>query len=162
MRDACRNCGEARSGEYCSRCGQHFLEDRLTFRLLAAEAWERIALERGFLRTMWEMTARPGVVVRRYVDGQRRTYVSPFTYLVLGGALSLLVLHFYGDLFAAYMRQQVVATDMGAQLGLSAAQKEAYARAYVGVAEQTTYTSLAVGLFAQLMMTGVALYVLTR
>ncbi|HEU4630290.1 MAG TPA: DUF3667 domain-containing protein [Gemmatimonadaceae bacterium] len=150
--DACRNCGEARHGAYCSHCGQHFLEDRLTFRLLAAEAWERITFERGFLRTLWEMTIRPGVVVRRYVSGQRRRYVSPFTYLVVGAALSLVVLHLFDEAFAVYLRQQVAATGVAARLAFTPAQTDAYVRAYGVVVEQTTYTSLVVGVLYALLL----------
>lgn len=150
--DVCRNCGEARRGAYCSRCGQHFLEDRLTFRLLAAEAWERITVERGFLRTLWDMTVRPGVVVRRYVSGQRRRYVSPFTYLLVGGAVTLLLAHVFDEAFAAYLREQVTRIAVDAQLPLTAAQTEAYVRGYAVMAEQTTYTSLAVGAMYALLL----------
>ena len=148
----CRNCGATRHGAYCSRCGQHFLEDRLTFRLLASELWERVTFERGFPATLLGMTVRPGQVIRAYVDGQRRRWVSPLTYVLFGAALSLLVLHLFGDVFTTYAREHLTRSAGAMQLGLGAAQQDAYVRGYVALAEQTTYTSLAVGgLYALLL-----------
>ena len=138
----CRNCGAARVGEYCADCGQHFLEDRLTFRLLAHEAWERV-VERGLLHTLRDMTARPGRVVRDYVEGRRRRYMSPLSFLLLGGALTLLVFPLTRPLLEGYLRGQLRASFLDRPHPLlTPAQAEEYVRLTMLVSQNTTYVAL--------------------
>lgn len=102
---ACANCGAERLGDFCHTCGQHYLETRLTLPLLWREFAQRfLKLERGLGRTFIGMTRSPGRVARDYVAGRRRTYVNPLSYLLLGAAVSLLLMplysspdHFLGD-----------------------------------------------------------------
>jgi len=73
----CRNCGMPLSGAYCAGCGQrahihrsllHFGEEVLHGLLhFDAKAW----------RTLLLLVARPGLLTRRYIDGQRARHVSP-------------------------------------------------------------------------------------
>jgi hypothetical protein len=73
----CRNCGKPLNGPYCAGCGQaahihrsllHFGEEVLHSILhFDAKAW----------RTVLLLAARPGLLTRRYIDGQRTRYVSP-------------------------------------------------------------------------------------
>lgn len=93
----CLNCGAERLGEYCYGCGQHFLVGRLTVKTLLREFAERfMKLERGLLRTMREMTTDPGGVISRYVEGRRKRYLNPFSYLVLGSVVSVLIMDVSG------------------------------------------------------------------
>ena len=73
----CRNCGMRLDGPYCAGCGQaahihrsllHFGEEVLHSMVhFDAKAW----------RTLLLLIARPGLLTRRYIDGQRTRYVSP-------------------------------------------------------------------------------------
>jgi Protein of unknown function (DUF3667) len=74
---ACLNCGAALDGAFCRACGQpahvhrsllHFVEELLhgVFHF-DAKGW----------RTLPLLVGRPGLLTRRYVDGQRVRYVSP-------------------------------------------------------------------------------------
>ena len=145
----CSNCDAERVGEYCAHCGQHFLEDRLSFRLLASELWERVTFERGLLRTFREMMTAPGHVVRRYTQGQRRRYASPLTYLFLGAALSLLMFELYDDRMAEWVRANTEGLRVSDHAFLTPAQVEVHTRVTIEMARQTTYTGLALcALFA--------------
>lgn len=92
----CGNCGTPLAGDYCHRCGQRALgTPRLTVASLAREAAERfLQFESGFLRTLRDLTLRPGPAIRAYLDGARRRYVSPVGWLLLGAAVSLLFYRF--------------------------------------------------------------------
>lgn len=93
--EACPNCGAERVGDYCQRCGQHYLDGRLTLRALWREFAERfLKLEHGLALTFRELTTAPGQVCRRYVAGERKRYVSPLSYFVLGTAVVLLAFSF--------------------------------------------------------------------
>jgi hypothetical protein len=84
----CPNCGAEREGEYCHGCGQRFLKDRLT----AWELWWLFAerfldWEEGVWRTFLQMAKSPGVVIRDFLGGKRKTYLNPFSYLLFCAGL---------------------------------------------------------------------------
>ncbi len=74
-------------------------------RLVLHDLSERfLNLERGWLRTVRELTFAPGPMIRRYVNGRRRIYANPFPYLVVATAASLVVQRLVG------FSERVVAT----------------------------------------------------
>jgi hypothetical protein len=81
---ACPNCGTERHGPYCHDCGQRYLKVRLN----APELWWIFAehfldWEEGVWRTFVRMAISPGEVIRQYLGGKRKTYLNPFSYLVV-------------------------------------------------------------------------------
>lgn len=137
---ACRNCGASRKGDYCHRCGQRFLDGRLTFAILAHEVAAHFSAERGLLRTVREMVVAPGGMIRDYLSGRRRGYVSPITYLFFGAALSLLSFRLYRDEVAALAHTRV---SVGGDHPLfSPEQAAAYVETLLTVSQQTAYTGI--------------------
>jgi hypothetical protein len=64
---------------------------RLTMRLVFNQMVERFFdIEKGWLRTVLDLTLGPGAMIRRYVEGVRKTYANPFAYLILGTAASFI------------------------------------------------------------------------
>jgi hypothetical protein len=104
---ACANCDAPRMGEYCHRCGQHFLEGRLTVRRLVMDfVVRKLGLEGGLLRTMVDLTVRPAAMIRAYVDGRRQRYTNPVAYLLLSASAYLLFSRAWADEMAAGMRAE--------------------------------------------------------
>lgn len=123
---SCRNCGLGLSGRYCAGCGQaahihrsllHFGEEVLHSMLhFDAKAW----------RTVLLLVARPGVLTRRYIDGQRTRYVSPLALFLFTMFLMYLVFSLTGGTSA--QSKQLSETDRAAaRAELSAAIDEAKA-----------------------------------
>lgn len=84
----CPNCGAERKGEYCHDCGQRYLKARLTLQELAWIFADRfLDWEEGIWRTFGQMLRSPGMVIRHYLGGRRRTYLNPFSYLLFCAAL---------------------------------------------------------------------------
>ncbi len=93
----CLDCGTALVGPYCFRCGQSAHVHR------TVHAWWHdfthgvLHVEGAAWRTLGWLFTRPGALTRRYIDGQRRRFVSPLalylfavfllylTFAVLGG-----------------------------------------------------------------------------
>jgi hypothetical protein len=89
---SCPNCGAPRLGAYCHDCGQHHLATRLQLRQLWDEFVERfLNLEQGLFHTVLALTLQPGAAIRDYVQGHRRKYANPFSYFLIGSAVSLLL-----------------------------------------------------------------------
>ncbi len=90
--EVCANCGVERQGDYCHGCGQRFVAGRLSLKTLWHEVMAPVLnFERGIPRTLRDSLLTPGVVIRRYLDGQRRRYANPLSYLLAGVAIALLV-----------------------------------------------------------------------
>ena len=133
---ACPNCGAARLGDYCHGCGQHHLEAPVTLRLLWREFAERVLkMERGLLVTARDLTVSPGAVARRYLSGQRRRYVNPLSYLLLGAAVTLLLLpRVYDATLTPEMMEQLSGAGLsasGADLESMPPDRRAFMEAYL-------------------------------
>lgn len=140
--ERCLNCGAERVGEYCHRCGQHFRAGRLRLRSVAREfASESLTLERGLLRTLRDLTVRPGEVVRGYVAGRRRRYVNPVAYFFFAAAVGVLSLALYEDRLEAWLDGRIAAGP--AHPLLDPAQTEAFVRTTVTVSSHVSLTYLA-------------------
>ncbi len=79
----CLNCGEAISGNYCSRCGQKSDVKRYTLKYFFSELKSITDFDLDFLRTVKAMIIQPGIFIRKYLYGARKNYISPFKYLFI-------------------------------------------------------------------------------
>jgi hypothetical protein len=139
--ERCANCAADRAGAYCHSCGQRFLEDRLTTGVLAREITERFTFERGLLRTIRDMSLRPGFTIRQYVSGHRAGYVTPLTYVLFGAAAALLARSLYREQLSAWIRQQgagIAETPL-----LTPGQAAAFSDVMVNLTQQTSFVGLA-------------------
>ncbi len=98
------------------------MRGRLTLRRLWVEFASRVFnLNRGLLATVVGMSRRPGQVPLDYVEGRRRTYTNPLTYLLLASALSLFMLQFsegaMRDQFRDQMERQEAQRSAGDDAG---------------------------------------------
>ncbi len=88
---ACPNCGSGAAERFCPACGQRNRE-RLDGRQVLGEALDTVFSINGALpRTLRELTTDPGGVARRYVAGQRVSYIPPLRYCLLSLALYFLL-----------------------------------------------------------------------
>jgi hypothetical protein len=84
----CKNCQAPASGAYCEACGQQTHIHRVTMGHLAHEVSHALThADKGFLLLIKELITRPGIVAREYLDGKRKKYFNPFTFLVITSAL---------------------------------------------------------------------------
>ena len=110
--DVCPNCGARARDRFCPSCGQHQMRGRLTLRRLWTEFASRVFnLNRGLLATVVGMSRQPGRVPLDYVEGRRRRYTNPLTYLLLASALSLFMLRFSEDAMREQYRGQIEAME---------------------------------------------------
>jgi len=91
---ACRNCGTALQGRFCRACGQPAHIHRSLLHLGEELLHGLFHFDAKGWRTLPLLVARPGLLTRRYVEGQRMRYVSPlalflFTVFLMFFAASL-------------------------------------------------------------------------
>jgi hypothetical protein len=94
----CRNCNQSFSEEYqhCPHCGQKANLQRLTLHNIFHDFVHAFThFDKGILLLLRYLTIRPGKIPREYVDGKRKKYFNPFSFLVLMvGVAFFLVLKF--------------------------------------------------------------------
>jgi len=73
----CLNCGTLLQGAYCHACGQAGHVHRSLKHMFEEVLHGVLHFDSKSWRTLPLLIARPGVLTRRYIDGQRVRYVSP-------------------------------------------------------------------------------------
>jgi Protein of unknown function (DUF3667) len=88
----CKNCGTRFTGKYCSNCRQSADTHRITWMEILHQLTHAIFhADKGLFYTIKELTLRPGIALREYLNGKRAYYFNPFLFVILtGGAVTLL------------------------------------------------------------------------
>lgn len=73
----CANCGAHLVGRYCHECGQSSRLQRSLLHFGEEMLHGLVHFDARGLRTLPLLALRPGVLTRRYIDGQRTRYVNP-------------------------------------------------------------------------------------
>lgn len=87
----CANCGSALTGRYCQACGQAANLHRSLLRLLEELIHSVLHFDAKGWRTLPLLVARPGLLTRRYIDGQRMRYVSPLILFLFSSFLMFFI-----------------------------------------------------------------------
>ena len=85
--DACLNCGAALSGPYCAQCGQAAHVHRSFAAIGHDMAHGVLHFEGKIWKTLPELALRPGKLTRRYIQGERAKFVSPFALFLFSAFL---------------------------------------------------------------------------
>ncbi|UUR07652.1 DUF3667 domain-containing protein [Sphingomonas glaciei] len=127
---ACLNCGTALVGDYCHACGQH----AHVHRSLGAFGHDLLHgvfhFEGKIWRTLPMLAWRPGELTRRYIDGQRASFVSPIALFLFGVFLMFAVV--------SQLPSSAFVDTSQMQAGLEKGARESEARLRELEAERTT------------------------
>jgi hypothetical protein len=94
MESTCLNCGDAYTGNFCTKCGQKARTHRISFVTLVHEIPHSLLhIEKGFFFTLKELAVRPGKAIREYLAGKRVNHFPPLAYLLLWGTISTFLFH---------------------------------------------------------------------
>lgn len=97
----CKNCGQELNQKYCPNCGQKANVGRITLGQLIRDLPHVVFhVDKGFLYNFFSLARRPGPSIRDYLDGKRKPFFHPASYLVLSLVVNYLIvkilnLHFY-------------------------------------------------------------------
>jgi hypothetical protein len=95
----CKNCETAFEGKFCPACGQKADVHRFTIPHLVHEIFHAVThTDKGILFLTKEMFLRPGKTTRAIIDGKRKRFFNPFTFLLIMMALQVFVskkTHYY-------------------------------------------------------------------
>ncbi|MCL4857243.1 MAG: DUF3667 domain-containing protein, partial [Flavobacteriales bacterium] len=93
----CRNCGEITIKEYCSNCGEKKYK-RINMKDVVGDFLSNlIAIENPILRTIIDLSLRPGIMIDNYLNGKRKIYYKPFQYYLLATTIYFLFFYLWGN-----------------------------------------------------------------
>ena len=95
---SCLNCGAALSGPYCVQCGQRATVHRSLRAYFGDLAASLFNFEGKFWRTLPMLAWNPGELTRRYVEGQRASFISPIALYLFSVFAMFAALNFNGAL----------------------------------------------------------------
>jgi len=90
----CKNCeANLRTDfSYCPNCGGKVIRNRITVKNLWVDILDRyFNLDNTFIRTFVHLFTKPEVVIEGYIQGLRRKYLNPISYLGIALTLSGLI-----------------------------------------------------------------------
>lgn len=91
----CLNCGTPFGGEqsFCARCGQKTSTRRLTLHDIGHDLMHAFThADHSVFSLVRSLAVHPGRVAREYVDGQRKKYFNPFTFLIIVVGIATLLM----------------------------------------------------------------------
>ena len=111
----CKNCGHQFDLKFCPNCGQKASVKRIDFNSLIKDLPHAIwHFDRGFLFNVVQLFKRPGYAIKDYLDGKRKRFYHPLSYMliVLAAmlvAMNLLNVHYYDPVQDAWMNPKQTA-----------------------------------------------------
>jgi len=92
--ETCKNCGKELHGPYCSHCGQHNKEHRLTFGTLTRDfLGDVFSLDSRLVKTIRLLVQKPGQMTSQFLTGHRVAFVPPIRlYVAISFIYFLLVM----------------------------------------------------------------------
>ena len=93
--DACPNCNEPITGQYCANCGQRVTQVSMSVRRILLDVLEdQFSLNSSLARTMKALFFKPGFLTTEYFSLRIARYVPPFRLYLIASLLFFLLLSF--------------------------------------------------------------------
>jgi len=82
---SCPNCEEPLTGKFCSACGQKRIEpsERKLFYFFKQFFGAAFFLENSFIRNLWKLLTKPGLLATDYIEGRQKRWMPPFSIFFL-------------------------------------------------------------------------------
>jgi hypothetical protein len=88
MLSTCKNCDAALTGKFCVNCGQKTDVHRITMGYISHEFFHAVThADKGVLLLIRKLFIQPGIVAREYIEGKRKKYFNPLSFLVITSAI---------------------------------------------------------------------------
>lgn len=97
----CKNCTASLSAEnnFCASCGAKIIKDRITVKNLIADVLNAVGWDNKYFKTVKALVLRPGQLFREYIEGTRKKYMNPISFLGIGMTLALFIFNIFSEQF---------------------------------------------------------------
>jgi len=98
----CKNCytNLAEEDQFCSKCGAKVIKERLNLKMVFQEFTATfISWDNTILKTFKHLITQPEKVINTYINGTRKRYLKPFTFLLIALSIYGIYLNVFGHLY---------------------------------------------------------------
>jgi hypothetical protein len=89
MNMICKNCDATFNGSFCPGCGQKANVHRITMGYVSHESLHAVThADKGLLLLVRKLLLQPGIVAKEYIEGKRKKYFNPLSFLVITSAIN--------------------------------------------------------------------------
>jgi len=122
----CKNCKGIllENQAFCNTCGAKIIRERITVKNLVSDFTNNVfGWDNKFFVTVKTLVTKPQILFKEYINGTRKKYMNPFTFLALGTALALFIFNFFAEDYMALnvdsnkQSVEVIASMMEKQMG---------------------------------------------
>jgi Protein of unknown function (DUF3667) len=117
-KSTCRNCENPINNNFCSTCGEQQYRRIVMKDVIGDFLSNLLAVEGPILRTVKDLTIRPGKMINDYLNGNRKVYYKPFQYYILATTVYFIFFYMWGD------EMMSMISDMGASANTYGTSKE--------------------------------------
>ena len=99
----CKNCKIelANEGGFCQDCGARVIRERISLKFLFNEFLDKVmSIDNKLLKTFLHLFSKPHIVIDSYINGVRKRYYNPVSYLLISVTLGGIYLYFFKDIAA--------------------------------------------------------------
>lgn len=96
----CKNCKQPlhSKDKFCSNCAAKIVSDRITFKNLMSDLFKNtLGWDNKYLYTIKCLLTKPGAVLSEYINGTRKRYVHPFTFLAIGMTIAIFIFNSFDE-----------------------------------------------------------------
>src|SRR5690606_4964667 len=94
----CLNCGAKVEERFCPKCGQENTINRPSFHYLFTHFFEDLLhYDSGFWKMMKTLIFKPGIIVKEYLAGKRKTFVPPVKLYIFISFITFFLPHILPD-----------------------------------------------------------------
>lgn len=97
----CKNCKVelAKEDGFCQNCGARVIQERISLRFLFNEFMDKVlSVDNKILKTFFHLIIKPDIVINDYIQGVRKKYFNPVSYLLISITLSGVYMFFIKDM----------------------------------------------------------------
>jgi len=98
----CKNClnNLPEKANFCNNCGAKVVVNRITFKSLLLDVFVNVfGFDSRFFITLRTVARQPELLLHDYLNGVRKRYINPFSFLAIAAGISLLVFNYFADDF---------------------------------------------------------------
>jgi len=94
----CKNCKKelVSSANYCNFCGAEVVTTRISKKEIFSQFSTKLfGWDNSFFRTLKYLLIKPNIILSEYLDGTRKKYTNPFSFLAFCTSISLIVFNMF-------------------------------------------------------------------